>query len=740
MRRNRDTLLGIFILSLSLISYEIGVTRLFSAIFNYHYVFLVISFSVLGLGLGGFALHLASKDESGWVSLIQKSYGLVYLLTLSTIYFLPFLRSPLIYIIMGTIPFLLGGYLLAYYFKQKEMEISQFYFADLLGSTVGIAIILFAFQKLGVFPSLILMTSVAFLSTFFLEKGKGIRLVLAISALVLLGLLLIPGLERWGNQAFGAFYTSPFSMMNGRNSEYTHWDGFARTDVYTSNEKQKIILLDGSAGAPMNRFDGDLAKVQYMKDGIGYLPFKMVGGERALIIGPGGGVDILHALLAGIEDITAVEVNPGSVKAVRQLEDFSGAIYDDHRVKTFIQDGRNFVERNTEKYDHIYLSVVMTNVADTGSKVLVENYIYTQEAIAEYLKDLNENGYVTFLMHQQSDSLRLLSTVISLLKEQGVSTNDILKRLVIYFDPKIKHGEHKMMYPVLIVKKTPFSRVEANDFLQQIDQADYSLLTMPYIFENPLFKKLASGEYSYRVFEKQLGFNMRPVTDDHPFIYQAQRGIPQYLIILLLVIGIGLMISYKYGATEFRKFPKIAHKMSYFVMLGFGFMMIEIVLMQMFAVYLGYPILTFVAILGILLLSSGIGSYVSDVFSRRINPLLVVGLYGGLLTLGIPFLVQQTIHLGLFMKMFLIFAVLAPLGFFMGMGFPVGIRCLKAAREEALIPLIWAMNGMASVGGSVLGITVALLSGFQVVSWIGIAFYIIGYFLSRGTFLRNDRR
>lgn len=737
MKRNRDLLLGIFMLSLSLITFEIGLTRLFSAIFNYHYVFLVLSFSVLGLGLGGFVLHLTAKDETGWVSLVQKGYGWVYLFTLCGIYFLPFLKSPVIYIMIGTIPFLFGGYLLAYYFKQKDMEIGRLYFADLLGSTVGVIVIFFVFQKLGVFPALIFMTAVAFFSTSLLEKGKRIRLTLAILALVLLSILLIPGLEDWGNQAFEAFYTSPHSTINGRNSEYTHWDGFARTDVYTSNENQKIILLDGSAAAPMNQFDGDLGKVQHMKDWIGYLPFKMVGGEKVLVIGPGGGEDILNAFLAGIEDITAVEVNPGSVEAVRQLADFSGAIYDDSRVKTFVQDGRNFVERNTERYDHIYLSVVMTNVADTGSKVLVENYIYTQEAIAEYLKDLNENGYVTFLMHQQSDSLRLLSTVINLLKKQGISTNDIVKQLVIYYDPTIKHGGHQMMYPVLMVKKTPFSRTEAKDFVEQIDQSGYSLLTMPYIFENPLFKKLASGEYSYRVFEEQLGFNMRPVTDDHPFIYQAQRGIPQYLITLLFVIGIGLMVSYKYGSTEFRKFPHVVRKMSYFVMLGFGFMMIEIVMMQMFAVYLGYPILTFISILGVLLLSSGIGSYVSEAFSRRINPLLLVGLYGSFLTITIPFLVQKTIHLGLPLKVLLIFTVLAPLGFSMGMGFPVGIRHLKAAREEELIPLIWAMNGIASVGGSALGITIALLSGFQVVSWIGIAFYIIGYFSSQGIFFEE---
>ena len=50
--------LGIFLVTLSGLMFEIGLTRIFSATIWYHYAFVAISVALLGWGLGGFALHL----------------------------------------------------------------------------------------------------------------------------------------------------------------------------------------------------------------------------------------------------------------------------------------------------------------------------------------------------------------------------------------------------------------------------------------------------------------------------------------------------------------------------------------------------------------------------------------------------------------------------------------------------------------------------------------------------------
>jgi uncharacterized membrane protein YeaQ/YmgE (transglycosylase-associated protein family) len=210
-------MLGIFLLSVSLLALEIGVTRINSAIFSYHYAFLVISFSVLGLGLGGLILHWMGKKEGSLMIWLQRIYGLAYLGTLLTMYFLPYLGSPIFYILIGMIPFLIGGTILTHYFKDPNLRIHQLYFADLLGSVFGAILVLIAFQQIGTFSSLLLITIIAFLSMVWLSKTKQERMMHILCTLPLVILLFLPGLQDWGNDAFLSFYTSPYAeRVEGR--------------------------------------------------------------------------------------------------------------------------------------------------------------------------------------------------------------------------------------------------------------------------------------------------------------------------------------------------------------------------------------------------------------------------------------------------------------------------------------------------------------------------------------------
>ncbi len=138
--------------------------------------------------------------------------------------------------------------------------------------------------------------------------------------------------------------------------------------------------------------DGRLAKVQELQSDLGYLPFGFGDMGKVLLISPGGGKDILLALLGGSSEIHAVEINSGSVRMARKYAVFNGNIYDRWEVTLHIQDGRNFVKQTNQRYDVIYLAQVMTEVAETVGYALAENYIYTTEALQEYWNALNENG------------------------------------------------------------------------------------------------------------------------------------------------------------------------------------------------------------------------------------------------------------------------------------------------------------------------------------------------------------
>jgi hypothetical protein len=89
----------------------------------------------------------------------------------------------------------------------------------------------------------------------------------------------------------------------------TKWSAFGRTDLVELRDfpDQMDIYLDGTAGSPMYRFSGDInhpgPAIGKLKETFpGYFPFLSLqeeGKNNALIIGPGGGRDILLALMGG---------------------------------------------------------------------------------------------------------------------------------------------------------------------------------------------------------------------------------------------------------------------------------------------------------------------------------------------------------------------------------------------------------------------------------------------------------
>lgn len=101
------------------------------------------------------------------------------------------------------------------------------------------------------------------------------------------------------------------------------------------------------------------------------LGYQLFERPHALIIGPGGGRDILTALSFGSPQIEAVEINPLIVDVVnRRYGDFSGHLYDHPAVHLTIDEGRSFIRRSPDAYDLIQLSLVDTWAATLRRCVL----------------------------------------------------------------------------------------------------------------------------------------------------------------------------------------------------------------------------------------------------------------------------------------------------------------------------------------------------------------------------------
>jgi len=271
--------------------------------------------------------------------------------------------------------------------------------------------------------------------------------------------------------------------------EYTKWDSFSRTDVIDyGQEMEKTVFIDNSSAAFMSRFNGDLKSVSGLKNSVGFLPYILQKGPKTLVIGPGGGKDILLALLAGSKDITAVEINKSSVDAVEKISSFTGDLYNLPQIKTYIQDGRNFIERTKEKYDTVFLSLVMTQAASSGSLALTENYIYTEEAISKkYLEHLTDNGQLVFAAHDEEDTRRIITTALSVFKKKGIPYRNAINQIAIVADKTEQSHNHDfkhLHFPIIIIRNQPFIQDQSAQLIKTALQNKMEPVFIRYIVEN----------------------------------------------------------------------------------------------------------------------------------------------------------------------------------------------------------------------------------------------------------------
>jgi spermidine synthase len=153
------------------------------------------------------------------------------------------------------------------------------------------------------------------------------------------------------------------------------------------------IIIDADAATPIYRWDGSLSDVAWIQKYMDYLPYEMIDANNTLVIGSGGGEDILVALAGGADNVTAIELNPLVVSAVKRFEGQSGNIYSNDRVELLIDDGRRFISSTTEKYDVIVLKLVDSWAAQlAGGYALSENYLYTVEAFQQYFRHLDKDN------------------------------------------------------------------------------------------------------------------------------------------------------------------------------------------------------------------------------------------------------------------------------------------------------------------------------------------------------------
>ena len=797
---------SIALLSASALAYEILLMRLFSIIQWHHFAYMIISLALLGYGASGTFLTLnarrllANFPQVFVVNVLLFGVcALIFYLLAQQIPFNPQeilwdARQPwylLLLYLMLAVPFFFAANAIGLALMFFRQDIARLYAADMLGAGVGsIGIVLLLFI---VFPEISLrIVSVIAIATAALacwelrlgHKLKWLLLLVALSPLLLpvawtkLNMSPYKGLSQslhiTGSEVV-AEYSSPLGLLSVLENPVVplrHAPGLS-LNATQEPPTQVAVFTDGDAMTVINEYPdaGSLQRFDYLDQLTSAVAYHLGKPQKVLILGAGGGSEILQARYHGVAQIEAVELNPQMARLLQQdYAEFSGHLYNDKKIRLHIAEARGFVSGTQTQFDLIQVAMLDAfSASSVGLYALNESYLYTVEALQEYLRHLTTNGVLAisrWVKLPPRDALKLFATAVAALKES--QPGDVKQP-----------GQHLVLIrswqtSTLLIKNKPFSGQEISALQTFSKQRAFDLAYYPGMPASQAnqYNRLREPVY-YQATQALLGdehdsfmenykFDIEPATDDKPYFFNffkwsmlpevltlmGRGGLPllewgyliliatflQAVVLSLALIVLPLLIKRDLPGQGSGEVPAW-RAFGYFFALGLAFLFIEIAFIQKFILLLHHPLYAVAVVLASFLIFAGFGS----AFSRRYHQ-------GNMLHSGIKWAASGIILLGVFYllllgpmfsmmlawstlaKALVAIVLIAPLAFCMGMPFPLGLSLLGKGSQH-LIPWAWGVNGCASVLSAVLATLLAIHFGFAVVVLLALFLYGAAVFI-----------
>lgn len=742
MSQRAPTILGLSLglLASSVIAYQIVLTRLFSFLLQYHYSFLVVSGAVFGLGLGALAVsRLGADDAASRIAALALATSASICLSGAFILQAPRSGVVLLLVVAGA-PLVAAGAYLALLFRTWGHDSQKLYFWDLSGAALGTAWIVPAMDlgpgALGLCAS-VAAGAGALAGTITPRRrlwlvASGACLAVSLVATTVLDI----DIDELAMAADKPMFRGLRAQHNPGRIVETSWSAYARTDlVDRTGDTGLNLYLDGAAGSYLFRFDGDLRRLFFLRREAACFPYYFGPRGRVLIIGPGGGVDVLFALLTGWRQIDGVEVNPDVVRMVRSRPRYSGHLYDLANVEIHVGDGRAYLARGDDLYDLISLPLVYAEAADLIGYQLTENYLFTREAFALYFEHLTPGGRLCLVLHDHALMVRAVATLDDLWREQGAAPGTVLDHLVVVNGTRASRDTGRVQRPVLLIQQTPFEPETLDTLMATAEELELEVFFAPGIREPAPLGSLRSGALHAP------GIDVTPVTDDRPYFYDVTPGVDGKLLAALAAAATLTVILVAMGLHSCKLADSESDAQVFVALaaaLGTGYMLIEIFLLQRLTLVLGHPILALVVTLFGLLLATGIGAVLGQRLPLTSGRGLGLALLGCALGVGLlplaPGLLDQAQGWPLTGRCAASLLVVMPTGVLLGLPFPAALTQAKDAGEGA-IPWMWTVNGAASVLGSLGAVVIAVAVGSR---WIPIAGGVC-YLLACAAVIRRRR-
>ncbi|MFN2375190.1 MAG: hypothetical protein ABR538_01550 [Candidatus Binatia bacterium] len=771
--------MAVFFVSLSLLMLEITVARILTVALFSHYAFVAISLAMFGLGLSGLVVYLlparfpverVDDQLTTYLSLFGLTaaasvLAFLHIQVVQEISMAGLASLGLAYAVL-TVPFFLGGICISLLMTHFSARIASIYYADLVGASLGCLGVVTA---LGLFPApqvAVVIAAVASTTALVVAVGSGRNKALAGTSTAIVGVLLILSFT-------SDLYTMTYiKQRSERYSETETWNSFSRISAFeeTRNAAQvmpmrlpwteyagddypptKMLDIDGAAWTPMMGWDGDPASIQFLKDSALYVAHEIRPDARVLVIGTGGGRDLLAAIAYGQPSIMGLEINESMRKTVEDLHgDYTGHPYTYPGVEVVIDEARSRLSGMDRTFDILQLSLIDTfSLNAAGGFVFSENYLYTVEGFQEYFRHLSDEGILSVTRYMVAqypvEVLRVCAMARAAWEAEGVG----------------KFSDHIVVIKqdlntTMLVKKTPFTPEELAKLGERAEYLKSQILWAPGVQPGHLEVARLISSPDWREYMADYSFFIDPPTDDRPFFFNFLRGLlppgvddPFHFLLMwndalklmYMLISVVTVLAVLFFSIPLLTFGRgqihsidvtvAAPLLLYFACLGYGFLMIEIPLLQKLMLLLGSPIYALAVVLFAVLFFSGNGSLLSERFAGREFPTLKKVLAGIVVISCIyisvlPWVIDQLLGTSIFVRIGVTVLLIGPLGLLLGMAYPLGINILRGFGEE-LVPWAWGMNGAMSVVASVVAIFVGSKIGFTAAFLTGVAAYVVAF-------------
>jgi predicted membrane-bound spermidine synthase len=754
---------------------EVALTRILSVVMWYHFAFFTISVALFGLSASGLVVYLIPRRFRSERALPQAWMAAAALAIAVPLCFALFAANPAQAFLTGflrragesglglgtiaqvgvlylsaVIPFFLGGMVGSILFRHFGEASSRLYAWDLIGAGLGCLATIPILDWVGGPSAMAAVALLAAVGAAVLGLASGDRRRAAIGGLIAIAAAFLLAL----NPTTHWLHLKYFRGREEPDVVFEKWNSFSRVAVRetpSGTHDSLLIEIDSASNTMISRWDGRVESLAPLRNSLIGVQYALLEKPAVFVIGSGGGVDLLTAVANGARSVTAVEVNPIIVGLMQKTyAEFSGGIYNRPEIRVVNDEARSFIRRSHQKYDVIQAGYIDTYAATAaGAFSLTENTLYTVEAYEDYLSHLSPNGIVAIQRYFEDppqQSIRLISLALAALKQRG-DLNPAAHIVV------VREGDRASV----LVKNSEFTAAEVAHIEEHIAPSGFELIAAPGRAGVGLYGQLLNT----RDFESVIrGYQLdiSPVTDDRPFFFyvvkpsQFWRGLLLHtgefvnaravflLTSLMLVALILAVLMVLLPALIARPRPPAAAipAMVYFGALGLGFMLVEIGMLQRLMLFLGHPTLALGVVLTTILISAGLGSFLtrrvtlerSDLVLRRF--LIAVLVAVALVAFLLPPMFRAFIGMERAGRIWTAIEVLFPVGFLMGTAMPLGLRRLADGRAE-LIPWAWAVNGAASVLGSVLAMVVAINNGFTATLVLGGIVYAIALVLIGAT-------